>query len=197
MRTGPVQAGLLLCVVLFALIGASRQDTPDSRVAELENLVAARTGELNLLRIEMSRLRAIHDRSARHDIPSDLAGSIYDGARSEGLDVSLAFSLVDVESRFAPDAVSSAGAVGLTQVMPATAYWLDPQLAYEDLFRTETNLSLGFRYLNMLLEQYRGDLRLALLAYNRGPARVDSIRGAGGDPSNGYSEAVMREAAAR
>jgi soluble lytic murein transglycosylase-like protein len=55
-------------------------------------------------------------------------------------------------------------------------------------------MRLGFRYLRQLTTQYDGDLRLALLAYNRGPTRVDSIRSAGGDPGNGYATAVMRGA---
>jgi soluble lytic murein transglycosylase-like protein len=56
------------------------------------------------------------------------------------------------------------------------------------------NLRLGFRYLRMMLEQYDGDLHLALLAYNRGPGRVDGILRAGGDPNNGYSSNVQNGA---
>jgi soluble lytic murein transglycosylase-like protein len=76
--------------------------------------------------------------------------------------------------------------------MPSTAFWMQPGLKRDDLFERDTNLRLGFRYLRMMLEQYEGDLHLALLAYNRGPARVDGILRAGGDPSNGYSLNVRR-----
>ena len=86
---------------------------------------------------------------------------------------------------------AAAGAIGLTQVMPSTAFWLDPSVRYDDLFRGETNLRLGFRYLNQMIRQYHGQLDLALLAYNRGPQRVKDILAAGGDPSNGYASAVM------
>ena len=47
------------------------------------------------------------------------------------------------------------------------------------------------RYLRQMIDKYDGDLRLALLAYNRGPGTVDSIRRVGGDPANGYARAIM------
>src|SRR5690606_19816270 len=129
--------------------------------------------------------------STRYRIPAGLAASIHDIALAEGLDPWLAFQLVRVESGFSPTAVSPKGAVGLTQIMPSTAEALAPGISHDALFEPETNLRLGFRYLRYLIERYGGDLRLALLAYNRGPGTVDAIRSAGGDPSNGYAEAVM------
>jgi soluble lytic murein transglycosylase-like protein len=75
--------------------------------------------------------------------------------------------------------------------MPPTAFELDPSLRYADLFDRDTNLRLGFRYLRQMLDKYDGDLRLALLAYNRGPGTVDGILRAGGDPANGYARAVL------
>ena len=96
-----------------------------------------------------------------------------------------------MESEFYPRAISPVGAVGLTQVMPSTAFAMNPSLQYKDLFDQETNLRLGFRYLRYMLEKYDGDLRLALLAYNRGPGRVDEIREAGGNPAYGYDRAVI------
>lgn len=160
-----------------------------------EHTLKAREGELGLAQLELNRLANIHDYSRRHRIPADLAAAIYDIALAEGIAPALAFSLVRVESEFTRRAVSSAGAVGYTQVMPSTATWLQPGIAYSELFERDTNLRLGFRYLKMLLAQYHGDLHLALLAYNRGPARVDNILEAGGDPSNGYSRAVFAGAA--
>ncbi len=156
------------------------------------DFAAARAGELTLLEFEMQRLERIFEHAKKHDIPVDLASRIHDIALEEGVDPELAFSLVRVESNFTHDAVSSAGAVGLTQVMPSTAAWLQPGVGIRDLFDGDTNLRLGFRYLRQLLAQFDGDLRLALLAYNRGPTRVDSIRSAGGDPANGYAASVMR-----
>jgi soluble lytic murein transglycosylase-like protein len=88
-------------------------------------------------------------------------------------------------------AVSPVGALGLTQLMPATARSLQPGLSRDDIFDRDTNLHLGFRYLHGLLRAYPGRVDLALHAYNRGPGTVDRIRAAGGDPANGYATAVL------
>ena len=138
---------------------------------------------------ERARLDALF---ARHyDIPLDLAKSIHDAARAAEIDPVLAFGLVRVESSFRRTAVSWAGAVGYTQVMPATARWMDPAVGRTDLFRPDVNLRLGFEYLSYLLEYYEGDVRLALTAYNRGPGTVDRLLDRGGDPENGYADKVL------
>ena len=124
-------------------------------------------------------------------LAANLAASIYDIALSEGIEPSLAYRLVHVESGFTRRAISHKGAVGLTQLMPRTAMGMRPELTYRDLFNTETNLRLGFRYLTLMLNRYDGDMRLALLAYNRGPGTVDGVLSRGGDPANGYARAVM------
>jgi soluble lytic murein transglycosylase-like protein len=186
-------------LILFgAAVAAEPQDDGSLRresrlireLRELRQTLQSRDGELELARLELNRIHAILEYSKRHRIPADLATAIHDIALSEGIDPALAFSLVRVESGFVRNAVSSAGAVGLTQVMPSTARWMDPHIAYSDLFERDTNLRLGFRYLRMLIEQYDGDMHLALLAYNRGPNRVDDILRSGGDPSNGYARLV-------
>ena len=66
-------------------------------------------------------------------------------------------------------------------------------IAQSDLFDPEINLHLGFRYFNYLLDEYNGDTRLALLAYNRGPGRVGGLLRSGIDPANGYAKAVLGE----
>ena len=169
-----------------ARVRALHADAEQSRVA-----LQARQGELALVRLEMSRLQEIMDYSRRYRIPADLATAINDIALAEGIAPELAFRLVQMESSFNRRAVSPVGAVGYTQLMPATAFELDPSLEYRDLFRRDVNLRLGFRYLRWLIDRYDGDLRIALLAYNRGIGRVDSIRRAGGDPANGYARAIM------
>ena len=161
------------------------------RLSAAEQALKASQGELELTRMELARLNAIIDNSAKYRIPADLSAAIYDIALSEGLDPDLAYRLVRVESGFVRTAVSPMGAVGLTQVMPSTAEELSPGIAYHELFERDTNLRLGFRYLRQLLEKYNGDLHLALTAYNRGPGTVDRVTQAGGDPYNGYARAVL------
>ena len=78
-------------------------------------------------------------------------------------------SVVAAESNFQPDAVSTAGAQGLMQLMPATAQ----ELGVEDSFDPQQNLLGGSRYLKQLLDKYAGDLDRALAAYNWGQGNVD------------------------
>ena len=101
---------------------------------------------------------------------------IFAAARRHGLDSLLVASLVEAESGFAPEAVSPQGAVGLMQVMPETGRLLGPDAAL-DLVDPTINLDLGTRYLSGLLEEYDGDLELALAAYNAGPAAVERFGG--------------------
>ena len=163
------------------------------RVEATEQALHSQKTDLELARLELARLESVTRNSARYRIPADLAADIYDIALSEGIDPALAYRLIRVESGFVQRAVSPVGAVGLTQLMPPTAFEMDRSLSYQDLFDRKTNLRLGFRYLRYMLERYNGDLRLALLAYNRGPGTVDAVRRAGGDPANGYARAVMRQ----
>lgn len=142
-------------------------------------------------RAERIREDTIQGAMLRYEISRDLAQAIYDLALEEDLDPDLAFGLVNVESSFKQRALSHVGARGLTQVMPATARWLRPGTTAEDLFDRHLNLRLGFRYLRDLIDKYRGNLHLALLAYNRGPGTVDGILRGGGDPDNGYADKVL------
>lgn len=189
---------LVLAGIAFVL-GMQLAARPDgARLAALENEVErsrvalqARRGELELVRLEMNRIQEVLEYSSQFDISADLASAINDIALSEGIAPALGFRLIKVESGFYGRAISPKGAVGYAQLMPTTAYELDPTLKYRDLFDRDTNLRLGFRYLRWLIDRYDGDLRLALLAYNRGLGTVDSIRREGGDPANGYARAVL------
>lgn len=128
----------------------------------------------------------------RYDISEDLAKDIYQIAQEEGIEPEIAYGLVKTESSFKNTAVSHVGARGLTQVMPRTAKWMVPGTKASDLHDQKTNLRLGFRYLNQMIDKYDGNVRLALLAYNRGPGTVDKILKKGGDPNNGYADKVLR-----
>ena len=158
----------------------------------LSQSLEATRGELAVARLQLERANAIIDYSTHYNIPADLAAAIYDVALSEGVDPGLAFRLVRTESGFNPTAKSKAGAMGYTQVLPSTARLYEPGLTNKQLFDRSTNLRLGFRYLRDLLERFDGNLRLALLAYNRGPGKVQELLDAGRDPQNGYSTAIMK-----
>ena len=151
----------------------------------------AALGEMALVRMQNGNLSEIIDFSSRYRIPADLAQAIHAIAISEDLDPELAFRLVETESSFRRNALSEAGAVGYTQILPSTAVWLDSRVGEANLYERDVNLRLGFRYLRLLLEENAGDMRLALLAYNRGPGTVRAIMANGGDPANGYATRIM------
>lgn len=161
------------------------------RVLSLNAENEALQGQLAIQQAQIERLERAHRLSAEYGISAALAATIEEVALAEGVDTKLAFDLVRVESEFNPRAVSPVGAIGLAQVMPATAEILSPGISRAELFEPETNLRLGFRFFRSLLAYYKGDVRLALLAYNRGPTTVDRLLAAGVDPSNGYSTLVL------
>lgn len=158
----------------------------------LNEEVAAAQGETAVVQLQLDRANNVMEYSTKYQIPADVAGAIYDIALSEGIDPSLGFRLVKIESDFKRTARSAAGALGYTQLQLATARFYDRSLTEEKLLDRDTNLRLGFRFLKDLMGQFDGNMHLALLAYNRGPGKVAEILAEGGDPKNGYSDAVLQ-----
>jgi soluble lytic murein transglycosylase-like protein len=141
--------------------------------------------------LERERELVVASFAKEFNIPVPLAGSIHAAALDANIAPKMAFGLVKAESSFRTRAVSPVGAIGLTQVMPATARWLVPGTTRADLENTDTNLRIGFAYLRRLIDQYDGDEKLALTAYNRGPGTVAKVMRRGGDPDNGYADKVL------
>jgi soluble lytic murein transglycosylase-like protein len=102
-----------------------------------------------------------------------IAPLIQDASAREGLAARLLTAVIERESAFVPCAVSSKGALGLMQLMPATA----EQLGVLNPFNPKENVDAGAKFLKSLLVRYGGDLALALGAYNAGPAKVDAAAG--------------------
>jgi soluble lytic murein transglycosylase-like protein len=137
-----------------------------------------------------SRRLAEEYRKQGFPVTPELARTIAHAALSNGIDPETAFGLVRAESSFRNAATSSVGAVGLTQLMPATARWMEPGTTRSELRDPETNLRVGFKYLRYLIDKYEGNERLALVAYNRGPGTVDKALKRGRNPDNGYADFV-------
>lgn len=149
-------------------------------------------GELALAQAQLDRANKIIGFSTQYGINAELAATIADVARAEGIDPELAFRLVKLESDFNIRATSPVGAVGLTQLMPSTARFYHKGITTNRLYDPTTNLRIGFRYLRGLVKEYDGDMKTALLAYNRGPAAVAKSRAQGDNPSNGYDRIVTK-----
>lgn len=111
--------------------------------------------------------------SAGAAAPADLSSIFEEAANTFGVSVNLLQSIAKAESNFNANAVSSAGAVGIMQLMPATAAALgvtDSRDAYQ-------NIMGGAKYIAQLLQKYSGNISLALAAYNAGSANVDKYGG--------------------
>lgn len=101
------------------------------------------------------------------------AGLIHAAAARHGVDEKLVVKMIAAESNFNPRAVSPKRARGLMQLMPQTA----ALLSVRDVFDPAQNIDAGTKYLRELLDKYKGDLRLALAAYNAGPDMVEKYGG--------------------
>ena len=94
-------------------------------------------------------------------------------ARRHEVEPSLVDSVIRVESNYNPNAVSSAGAMGLMQLIPSTA----KRFGVSNTFHPEQNIEGGVRYLKYLMQLYNGDERLAIAAYNAGEGAVAKYKG--------------------
>jgi len=95
--------------------------------------------------------------------------AIQEHSAAHGVSPDLVRAVIQVESAFNPTAVSSKGAMGLMQLMPATAR----ELGVENPFLPEENIRGGVTYLRKLLDRYDSNVELALAAYNAGPGSVE------------------------
>jgi soluble lytic murein transglycosylase-like protein len=194
-------AGTVILVVAFAsaLTALSASGPPavlsrgaSDEVVQLRKELDDARGRLTVSEQQVDRMKSIARYSTLYKVPSDLAGDIYDIALAEGIHPGVAFQLVKVESGFKAGARSEKNAIGYTQLRLATARAYDSTVTEASLHDRETNLRIGFRFLNDLMKQFNQDMHLALIAYNRGPTRVTEMIARGEDPRNGYSEVVLK-----
>ncbi|MDR3348040.1 MAG: lytic transglycosylase domain-containing protein [Acidaminococcales bacterium] len=106
-------------------------------------------------------------------------------AQKYGVDSELVLAVANAESGYRHDAVSSAGAVGVMQLMPGTAR----SLGVADSFDPKENIDGGVRYLKQMLAMFGGDTAKALAAYNAGP---EAVRNYGGIPPYQETQAYVR-----
>lgn len=146
-----------------------------------------------LLASEYARRMGLYDRSintaertqARHDFGLRYLTPYRDefdaAARTHDVDIAYLYGIARQESRFNVDIVSSAGAVGLMQLMPGTAKWVARQLNRADyrparIGEAETNTQFGAFYFKYWLDRLDGMPALAAAGYNAGPGRAQAWR---------------------
>ena len=105
--------------------------------------------------------------------PSAFDSTILELAKQNNLEPALIKAVMHVESAFNPRAMSSAGARGLMQLMPATA----KRFGVSDSFHAIDNMNGGVKYLRWLFERFDGNLRNVLAGYNAGEGAVDQYNG--------------------
>ena len=125
------------------------------------------------------RTKTQHDFGLRYQTP--YAAEIKKAATQSALDHGLVFGLIRQESRFWAEAVSSAGALGLMQVMPATGKWIATQMKAGEyrpsqLIDVGVNIGFGTFYLRTVLDQMGGSEPMAAASYNAGPGRARAWR---------------------
>jgi len=118
-------------------------------------------------------LSALSEQNNATTAPDDISLIVQQVCVKEGVDPNLVNAVIQAESNFNPNAVSSAGAQGLMQLMPATA----DSLGVVNPFDPVQNIEGGVAYLKNLLNRYGGNVSYALAAYNAGPGAVDQYNG--------------------
>lgn len=121
-----------------------------------------------LAKAEKNARPAINDASRR-----EMANLVETAARRHNVDPKLAMAVAVAESDLEPQAVSSAGAVGVMQLMPETA----SSLGVRNIADPRENIDGGVRYLKKMLAAFDGDVVKAVAAYNAGPEAVARYQG--------------------
>lgn len=110
-------------------------------------------------------------RTAEDAIPEGIRSLISSVSKTHGVDPKLVAAMMKVESNYNPSALSSKGAMGLMQLIPATGR----RFGVQDFFDPRQNIEGGVRYLKFLLTKFSGNVDLSLAAYNAGENLVERL----------------------
>jgi hypothetical protein len=161
----------LWTALVFSVLWGGISSADIYRYVDENGVVCYTDAPLNRKAEKIVKSGPVPDRRDMRVAPShrDFHNIVMDKASKYELDPSLVHAVIKTESNGNPRAVSQKGAMGLMQLMPTTASDLDVR----NPFDPEENIDGGTRYLKYLVEKFRGDLTLALAAYNAGPKAVE------------------------
>lgn len=139
----------------------AKTDFPTALQAEMQPAAVSNTGS------------GAKKKNAASPANGDVGTFITKAAQKYGVDPKLVSAVAEAESGYRPDAVSSTGAVGVMQLMPDTAAALGVTNSYDP----QQNIDGGTKYLKEMLNDFGGDVRKAVAAYNAGPQAVKKYNG--------------------
>jgi soluble lytic murein transglycosylase len=175
------------------VVKLAQLDLRSEMVREWAQIIRGADDETLLRAADYARRQGLYDRAintaertgSRHDFGlrylMPYRGEFGAAAREHAVDEALLFGIARQESRFITDIVSSAGAVGLMQLMPATARWVAREMRRSDyrpdqIADVATNTGFGAFYFKYWLDRLDAQPALAAAAYNAGPGRAQAWR---------------------
>ena len=168
MRT-PVRAFLVACVMVAAFPAAARAQIYAWRDAAGNLVLSDRPKDPSALTFSVAGTGRVRTTRAPGGRSTAYDALIEEHASDHGVNVELVRAVIQAESAFNPFARSNKGAMGLMQLMPATAV----EYGVDNPYDPAQNIRAGVAYLRSLLTRYSDNQELALAAYNAGPAAVE------------------------
>ena len=181
-----VIASLTLILFTGPLVSTARGEIISYR-DQTGRLIYVNTEDQELARVaaEGGATAVLHLIEQRKRSMPGILEHIEEVSRQHGVDPALVHAVIEAESAWNPTARSHKGALGLMQLLPATA----ARFGVRELFNPEENVLAGVRYLRFLLDRFQNNVEFALAAYNAGENAVEA---AGGVPPYRETRAYLQ-----